>query len=77
MPRGRPKNLENRTAHEEIVLFLQWAEQHELDNIPVVAALGTAPTAQRIHDGSSGPISGVLSASPQPCGSAPFRGTDC
>jgi hypothetical protein len=60
MPRGRPKNLENRTAHEEIVLFLQWAEQHELDNIPVVAALGTAPTAQRIHDRSSGPISGVF-----------------
>ena len=50
MPRGRPKNLENRTAHEEIVLFLQWAEQHELDNIPVVAALGTAPTTPRIHD---------------------------
>jgi hypothetical protein len=50
MPRGRPKNPENRTPEEEIALFLEWAEEYGCADIPVVTALRSTPTAQHVRE---------------------------
>jgi hypothetical protein len=49
MPRGRPKNPENRTPQEAIAYFLRWADQYRYDD-PVITALRTNPTRAHVSD---------------------------
>jgi hypothetical protein len=49
VPRGHPKNPENRTLHEEIAAVLRWADRFGYNDIPAVAALRSAPTTEHVH----------------------------